>query len=93
LERALIARPTAGNVMPRTSGVRKLRFAPASRSTGKSGGFRVSYAWFPLYSTIALFLIYPKNEKQTLSADEEKLCRFLVQRMNEALRIGAFKRG
>ncbi len=44
LERAIMARPNVGDVMAGTGGVRKLRFAPPSRSGGKSGGLRVCYA-------------------------------------------------
>jgi hypothetical protein len=43
LERQLMDNPTAGAVMRNTGGVRKMRFAPPSRSAGKSGGFRACY--------------------------------------------------
>lgn len=86
LERTLIEGPDAGQVMARTGGVRKIRFAPPSHAKGKRGGFRICYAWFPAYGTIGLFLIYPKNQQDTLTADDEKMCRLLVQRMQAALR-------
>ena len=53
---------------------------------GKSGAMRVCYAWFPAHGTIGLFLIYPKNEKDKLTADDEKACRLLVARMQTALK-------
>lgn len=37
---------------------------------------------------MGLLMIYPKNEKDTLTADDEKACRLLVQRMRTALMKG-----
>ena len=45
LEGALIADPQIGDLIPGTGGLRKLRFAPPSRHTGKRGAFRVIYAF------------------------------------------------
>jgi hypothetical protein len=86
LESILLRKPDAGKVMPRTGGVRKLRFAPPSQSRGKRGACRVCYAWFPAQCAIGLFLIYPKSQKDTLTADDEAVCRTLVSRMNKALK-------
>lgn len=41
LERLLIERPDRGAVVAGTGGVRKVRFAPPSWHTGKSGAARV----------------------------------------------------
>jgi len=49
LEAALMANPDAGPVMRGTGGLRKMRFAPPSWHTGKSGAVRVCYAHFPEY--------------------------------------------
>jgi hypothetical protein len=88
LELMLVENPEAGRIMPRTGGVRKVRFAPPSRGQGKRGGMRVCCAWFPGHSTIGLFLVYPKNEKDTLTADDEAVCRLLVSRMQASLEKG-----
>jgi hypothetical protein len=85
LEQMLMENPKAGKVMARTGGVRKVRFAPPSRHVGKSGACRVCYTWFPEHATIGLFIIYPKNEQDTLSAADEKACRTLVARMKSAI--------
>jgi hypothetical protein len=47
LERMLMENPLSGKVMSRTGGVRKTRFAPPSRGSGKSGAYRVCYLYFP----------------------------------------------
>jgi hypothetical protein len=58
---ALAAHPEAGDEIPGTGGVRKVRFA--ARGKGKSGGVRAIYYFYdqdcPLY---AIFL-YGKNEQ------------------------------
>ncbi len=58
LERQLRDNPEAGDVIRGTSGLRKVRFAPPSRHTGKSGAFRVAYGYFRVASTIYLFVIF-----------------------------------
>lgn len=65
----LALNPQAGDEIPGTGGVRKVRFAAMGH--GKSGGVRVVYYFFdddnPLY---ALFL-YGKNEQANLTADQK----------------------
>lgn len=68
--------PHAGQVMPGTGGVRKLRWArPGS---GKSGGVRVIYYFYN--ETMPLFLLnmFGKNEKANLSKAEcNKLAKLI----------------
>jgi hypothetical protein len=45
LESMLMANTDAGAAMAGAGGVREVRFAPPSRHTGKSGAFRVAYAY------------------------------------------------
>ena len=62
--------PLAGDLIPGTGGVRKLRFAASGR--GKRGGARVIYYYLdedlPLYALLA----YPKNAKVDLSPTEKR---------------------
>jgi mRNA-degrading endonuclease RelE of RelBE toxin-antitoxin system len=66
----LAKNPTAGDPIPGTNGVRKLRFA--AKGKGKSGGARVIYYFYdetlPLYALMA----YGKGEKDNLSPDQKK---------------------
>lgn len=84
-ERSLLAaylahHPTAGDLVPGTGGVRKLRWALAGR--GKSGGARIIYffhsARIPLFALTA----YAKNERADLSQrdrnDFQRLTKLLV---------------
>jgi hypothetical protein len=67
LERMLIDAPDRGPVIEGTGGLRKLRFTPPGSARGKSGAYRVRYAFFPAFGTIALFVAFGKNEQSNLS--------------------------
>ena len=45
LQNLLMLQPEAGDSIPGTGGLRKLRFADARRGKGKRGGLRVIYYW------------------------------------------------
>jgi hypothetical protein len=77
-QRALAERPEMGDVIEGTGGIRKVRVA--SSGHGKRGGSRVIYYHFTSASQIALLLIYPKNEKDDLSADERKVLKQIIDR-------------
>jgi len=66
-------------------GVRKIRFAPPSRGTGKSGAWRVCYFYFPAHDFVSFVLAFPKKEQPNLTADQEKLCRLLARQIRQTL--------
>ena len=66
----LAENPEAGDEIVGTGGVRKLRFASGNK--GKSGGVRVIYYFYSEALPLYALLIYGKNEKATLTADEKK---------------------
>ena len=72
----LAENPQAGDIIPDTGGVRKLRFAASGK--GKRGGARVIYYFLdetvPLYALLA----YPKNAKSDLTADEKRAASAVV---------------
>ena len=70
------ANPEAGQLVPGTGGVRKIRWA--SRGHGKRGGARVIYYYYNQSIPMFLLDIYAKNEKANLSqADKRSLKRLL----------------
>lgn len=88
LEAALMRRPTAGPVMKGTGGLRKIRFAPPSWGTGKSGATRVCYLWFPAFSRFYLVTMFGKNEQSNLTAAERNAVAALARRISDGLAKG-----
>src|SRR5665213_2902882 len=60
----------AGDEIPGTGGVRKLRFAAMGR--GKSGGVRAIYYFFDKENPLYALLLYGKNEQVNLSPDQKR---------------------
>jgi hypothetical protein len=66
----LIDNPDAGDVIPGSGGVRKLRWA--AKGKGKRGGARIIYLYVVVAARIYLIRCYAKNVKTDLTADEKK---------------------
>ena len=77
LQETLVARPDAGDVIPRSGGLRKIRIAASGR--GKRGGARVIYYWVVAKNQIYMLLAYAKNAQDDLSEDQLKTLRALVR--------------
>lgn len=69
----LIEHPDAGDVIPGSGGVRKLRWA--AKGKGKRGGARIIYLYAVVAARIYLMRCYAKNVKTDLTADEKKQVR------------------
>ena len=74
--------PDAGEVIPGTGGIRKVRW-PA-RGQGKRGGARVIYYFRDLNMPVYLLAAYAKGEKINLTAGEKKAMRKAVDLIVEA---------
>lgn len=72
----LARQPEAGDVIPDSGGVRKLRWLAQGR--GKRGGARVIYYFHDSSMPLVLFTVYAKNEKSDLSASERRSLKVLV---------------
>ena len=73
LQAFLFERPDAGDVIPASGGMRKLRWS--AKSHGKRGGARVIYYWITKDDRILFLDIYAKNEAENLSQDRIKQLR------------------
>lgn len=77
LQLDLVRTPTAGSVIPGSSGLRKLRWRAHGR--GKRGGTRVIYYWIEKRETLLLLLIYTKSECDRLLPNQRAALRRLVE--------------
>jgi mRNA-degrading endonuclease RelE of RelBE toxin-antitoxin system len=66
LQSFLIRNPEAGNVVPGSGGLRKLRWRGKGR--GKRGGFRVIYYARSAQGQIWMLTIYPKSVTENIPA-------------------------
>ncbi len=73
LQTLLMLHPDAGDVIPGTGGLRKVR-VPA-KGKGKRGGGRVIYYWVTADDQIFLLYAYAKNERTDITPQQAKLFR------------------
>jgi hypothetical protein len=77
LQALLMVRPGAGDLIPDSGGLRKIRMRLAGR--GKRGGARVIYYWIKEWSQIYMLLAYAKNERADLRKEEIRTLGELVR--------------
>lgn len=65
LQRLLMLNPEAGDVIPGTGGLRKLRFGDERRGKGKCGGLRVIYYWWEQVRSFGYSLFMTRMRCQT----------------------------
>jgi hypothetical protein len=68
--------PEAGDVIPGSGGIRKLRWA--AKGKGKRGGARIIYSYIVIAARLYLLRCYSKNVKTDLTPDERKELRKIV---------------
>jgi hypothetical protein len=78
----LIDHPDAGDAIPGSGGVRKLRWA--GKGKGKRGGARIIYLYVVVAARIYLIRCYAKNVKTDLTADEKKQLRQIAANLKGA---------
>lgn len=74
--------PEAGDVMPGTGGVRKLRWGKTG--SGKRGGARVIYFFYRADCPLYLLLAYAKAQVTDLTPDEKKAVAALAASIKAA---------
>lgn len=72
----LAANPLAGDVIPGTGGVRKLRFQAVG--TGKRAGNRIIYYYLDEDSPLYALLAYAKSAQTDLTPDERRAVAMLA---------------
>ena len=79
LQEHLMNDPTAGDLIERGGGLRKLRFRDTRRGKGKRGGLRIIYYWWQPGHQLWLFTIYDKDEASDLTPSELKRIRAMIK--------------
>jgi hypothetical protein len=72
----IAANPKAGDVIPNTAGVRKLRWARSG--SGKRGGARVIYFYYDADRPLYLLMVYAKARREDLTSEEKRSVRNLA---------------
>ena len=86
LQNLLMKQPEAGDLIPETGGLRKLRFADARRGKGKRGGLRVIYYWWDAVLQFWLFTVYDKDEMDDLTPQQRKTLKAMIKTELDARR-------
>ena len=76
--------PKAGEIIPKTGGVRKLRIAKEGQ--GKSGSFRAIYYYYDHKNPVFLFSVFGKNEKANLTDVEKNALYKIVQQIKKEIK-------
>ena len=79
MQNRLAAVPELGDVMPGTSGFRKLRWLDPRRGKGRRSGLRVIYYYFPSEQQIWLMTLYDKDEASDLTPKEKQALKTAIQ--------------
>ena len=80
------ANPGAGDVIPETGGVRKMRWA--LQGQGKRGGARVTYYFHGEAFPVFLLTVYGKGQKANLTKGERNELKKLVPLLLKSYRKG-----
>ena len=78
LQHYIVVDPKAGDIIPGSGGLRKLRWNVPGR--GKRGGTRIIYYWLkPKHAVLMLFL-FKKNERSDMTKDQLKKLKQIVSK-------------
>jgi mRNA-degrading endonuclease RelE of RelBE toxin-antitoxin system len=83
--------PEAGDIIPETGGVRKVRWRMQGR--GKRSGTRVIYFFYNRETPIYLLMVYAKGLSENISSEAKKLIREFAARIKNAHRRHETRRG
>ena len=77
LQLAQLFRPEQGPLIPRSGGLRKLRWRRGGG--GKRGGLRVIYYWDKDADTVYMLFDYPKTKQEDLTSSQLRVLSKLVR--------------
>jgi mRNA-degrading endonuclease RelE of RelBE toxin-antitoxin system len=88
LEDEIARNPTRSPVVPGGGGARKTRRPDPRSGKGKSGGYRVLYAFLPAHGTILLIAAWPKSEREDLEPDDYRAIVRIITRIQNLMDRG-----
>jgi mRNA-degrading endonuclease RelE of RelBE toxin-antitoxin system len=88
LENEIARSPTRSPVVPGGGGARKIRRPDPAAGKGKSGGYRVLYAFLPAHGTVLLIAAWPKSEREDLEPDDYKAIGKIIARIQDLMDRG-----
>jgi hypothetical protein len=88
LQIAVMCNPKGPPVMKGTGGLRKCRFSKMGSGRGKSGSYRIGYAYFEKYGVIAAIAIYAKADQADIPAAQRKHIKELIAKLDQWLADG-----
>ena len=77
LQLALLFRPEQGPLIPKSGGLRKIRWKRSGG--GKRGGLRLIYYWDKDHDTVYMLFVYPKSDQEDLTPSQLRVLRKLVK--------------
>jgi mRNA-degrading endonuclease RelE of RelBE toxin-antitoxin system len=91
VEDEIARNPTRSPVVPGGGGARKIRRPNPASGKGKSGGYRVLYAFLPAHGTVLLLAAWSKSEREDLEPDDYKAIGKIVSRIQKLLDEGKIR--
>jgi hypothetical protein len=91
LQVLIATNPKGSPVVQGTGGLRKARFSPTGTPHGKSGSYRVCYAYYEEFGIVLLATAYPKNKQDDLSSDARKAIRNMLAQQYRLLHRGPMR--
>jgi hypothetical protein len=80
----IAANPKAGDLIPETGGVRKVRWSTSG--SGKRGGARVIYFFYDRNAPIYLLMAYSKRTQENISPEAKTILREIAAAFKRELR-------
>lgn len=88
LQLSLVANPHLGPVIRGAGRLRKCRFAPRSGGKGKSGSYRIGYAYFEEFGVICLLAVFAKTDQGTISTAQRDQIRGAIDQLYRWVSVG-----
>jgi hypothetical protein len=88
LEVEILKGPELHPMVKGTGGVRKIRFAQPAAGRGKSGAYRVCYAYFGRRGMVFLLTAYGKNERANLTKAEQTAIAVMLRDIEKSIEKG-----